>query len=244
MPVLLSLSFLCQVVCVIHAHRTGRRDWIWIILVFSLIGCGFYFFLEMLPELRNSRTGRKVVKDILKTIDPAMTLKQRARELAISDNVQNKLNLADECVVQQAYAEAKDLYQSCLSGIYKDDPKILLSLAQVLFFLGEFAQTKQQLDRLIAANPDFKSQDGHLLYARTLEQLGETEPAIAEYKVLASYYSGYEAKCRYALLLSRLGRTEQSRAIFTEILTQANNLSKGQYKLQREWIDIAKEYVK
>ncbi|ALG68863.1 tetratricopeptide repeat protein [Beggiatoa leptomitoformis] len=241
MPAFLSLSVLCQIICVIHAHRTDRRDWIWIILIFSLVGCAFYFFLEMLPDLRNSRTGRRVVKDVLKAIDPTMTLKQRARALSISDNVQNKLNLADECIVHQSYPEAAELYRSCLTGIYKDDPKILLSLAQTLFFMGEFANTKQTLDRLIATNPDFKSQDGHLLYARALEQLGDTALAIDEYQVLASYYSGYEAKCRYGLLLKRLGRTEQARAIFAEIGTLASNLSKGQRKLQKEWIDIARE---
>jgi hypothetical protein len=46
---------------------------------------------------------------------------------------------------------------------------------------------------LINKNPDFRSADGHLLYARTLEALGETLKAEEEYQALSSYYAGPQA---------------------------------------------------
>ena len=238
---LLTLSLLIQIIFVVHAHKTGRRDWIWILLVIPVLGCAFYFFLEMLPEIRHSQGGRKAVKTILKTIDPKVELKRAAKALEISDNVQNKLNLADECVTQGLYEEAITLYRSCLTGIYLTDPKTMLSLANTLFLNNNFSEAKVTLDELIRANPDFKSQDGHLLYARTLEGLQQSDEALAEYKVLVSYYSGYEAKCRYALLLKKLGHNEQACFIFQEILKLAGNVSKPYRKVQKAWIDIAKD---
>ncbi len=240
---LIMLSVVIQAIFIVHAHKTGRRDWIWILLVIPVAGCIFYFFLEMLPDMRNSRTGRKAVHNVLKTIDPERDLKRLAKELAISDNTQNKLNLAEECVANGFHQEAIDLYRSALVGLYKTDPKIMLSLAQALFLNQQYAEAKTSLERLIAENPDFKSQDGHLLYARTLEYLGEHQPALAEYKTLAVYFSGYEAKCRYALLLQKLGYTEQAHAMFKEILTRADTMPSNFRKIQQEWITIAKQQL-
>lgn len=239
----LALSLLIQAIFIVHAHKTGRRDWIWILLIIPVAGCVFYFFLEMLPEIRHSREGRKAFKAVLKTIDPKMDLKRAVKEVSISNNVQNKLNLADECVNHGLYEEAIELYQSCLTGIYKTDPKVMFSLAKALFLQQDYVKTKTTLDDLIKFNPDFKSQEGHLLYARTLEQLQQYDVAQAEYKVLSSYYSGYEAKCRYALLLKKLGYTEQAVVLFKEILNMADNMPKPYRKAQKTWIDIAKENI-
>jgi hypothetical protein len=241
MPLLVILSVVAQAFFIIHAHKTGRRDWIWILLVVPVAGCIFYFFLEMLPEIRNSREGKRAVKNILKTLNPEMDLKQAAKELMISDNVQNKLNLAIECINQHLYEEAISLYQSSLTGIYKDDPKIMLSLAQAFFLHKDYIQTKETLDNLIKTNPDFKSQEGHLLYARTLESLNDIDKALEEYKVLISYYSGYEAKCRYGLLLKKLGRLEESNTVFQDILKLSETVPKPYRKAQKTWLDIAKQ---
>jgi hypothetical protein len=241
MPLLIGLSAIIQALFIIHAHRTGRRDWIWILLIVPIAGCVFYFFLEMLPDIRNSREGKKAVKTILKTIDPEMDLKRAAKELMISDNVQNKLNLATECINHHLYEEAINLYQSSLKGIYQTDPKIMFSLAQAFFLNLDYAKTKETLDNLIVTNPNFKSQEGHLLYARTLESLNDTDKAIDEYKVLITYYSGYEAKCRYGLLLKKLGRLEESNTIFQEILKLSESVPKPYRKAQKAWIDIVKQ---
>lgn len=241
MPVLITLSVVIQAFFIVHAHKTGRRDWIWILLVVPVAGCVFYFFLEMLPDIRNSRSGRKAVKTVLKTIDPEINLKRAAKELLISDNVQNKLNLADECVARKLYDEAINLYKSSLTGIYKNDPKIMLSLAQAQFLDQDYNKARTTLEDLIRENPHFKSQEGHLLYARILENANETQLALEEYKTLATYYSGYEAKCRYGLLLKKIGQTEQATAIFQNILSLAESVPKPYRKAQKTWIDIAKQ---
>lgn len=244
MPFLLALSLVIQVACIIHAIKTGRdRMWIWLILLFPGVGSAAYFFLEILPDLRQTRAGRAATVKVLKTIDPQRDLKRLAKELELTDNVENKVKLAEECVAHEMHAEAIRLYRSALTGIFENDPHILLRLAVALFGQGNYAETKVILERVIAENPDFKSQQGHLLFARTLEALHENDTALEEYAVLATYFSGYEAKCRYGLLLNKVGQTEKALKVFKEILTQAKNMPRNYRKAQSRWIDIAKQQL-
>ena len=242
MPILIALSTLIQLLLIIHAFKTGRRDpWLWVILFFPGIGSVLYVFFELLPELRRTREGRAVASKILKAVDPHRDLKRLTAELVRSDNVKNKIDLAKECIAAGMYAEAIELYQTSLKGIYLTDPDIMLGLATAQFHQGNFADSRTTLEELIKHNPKFKSADGHLLYARSLEGLGQYDAAFAEYQILAEYYMGYEAKCRYALLLKKLGHTEKSQQLFKDIVNQAKSLSRGYQQAQKQWIDIAKQ---
>ncbi len=244
MPILLALSVGVQAVCIIHLIRNhGDKLWFYIILLFPGVGSAIYFFSEVLPDLQRSRKARRAVHSIIKTIDPEIDLKRAAQELKVSDNVDNKHNLAAQCIEHELYVEAQELLESCLVGIYLHEPKVLFELARAFFLQGKYAEAKESLDRLIKENPDFKSQEGHLLYARCLEALEDIDAALEEYKVLASYYSGAEAKCRYALLLKKQGQTEQALRLFQELLDYAQNAPSFYRKAQKIWLDIAKTHL-
>jgi len=97
------------------------------------------------------------------------------------------------------------------------------------------------LDRLIQANPDFKSPDGHMFYARALEELGDTDAAFEEYRVLAGYYPGVEAKCRYALLLKQRGQNDEARELFNEIVLSARKFRRFYKGDDKRWVELARE---
>ncbi len=241
MPVLFIVSLLIQIACVIHVLKTGRNHiWIWIIIFFSFLGCVIYFVMEIWPELRTDRAARK----IFKTVDPHHDLKRLENNLEMSDNIENRIKLAEKYVTMGLYEKAIDLYKRALTGFYEDDPDIMLGLATALFHKEDYAKAKETLTRLIEVNPNFKSQEGHILFARTLEALSETEAALKEYQTLASYYSGYEAKCRYGLLLKKQGEIEKAQEIFKEILNRSKHLPRNYRKVQREWINIATQELR
>ena len=60
------------------------------------------------------------------------------------------------------------------------------------------------LRQLREANPDYHSPDGHLLFARSLEDQDKIDQALQEFTALVNYYPGQEGRCRYALLLQRI----------------------------------------
>ena len=94
---------------------------------------------------------------------------------------------------------------------------------------------------MIANNPDFKSAEGHLLYARALEAEGNSDKAMSEYQALSKYYSGAEAMYRHAMLLKRQGQTERGNALLKELLANAELAGAVFRKEQREWIEAARK---
>lgn len=244
MPILGILTIVLQVIFIIHAIRHGHGImWVFIILLFPLVGILVYLFVVFIPEMRNSHVTTRAASKIKKTLDPKGALRQHTQNLEISDTVENKLRLAEELLSQGMKDDAVQLYEQCRNGIFKDDPGVLLGLAGAYFATGAFQKVVDTLDHLMASNPDYKSQDGHLLYARAKESLGDSAAAMEEYEALSAYYSGSEAKCRYAQLLKQQGDHEQAERLFQEIIITAERSSRHHRKQQGEWIAIARREI-
>jgi len=244
MPVLAVLLGFLDLITIAHVIKTDReRYWISVILFFPVIGALTYFAVEMLPDLRKTRTGRRVVKKFNDTIDPQRELRRLSRNLRIADTIENRIQLADECIEREMYEDAISLLKESLQGINEHSPDIMLRLARVYFLQEHYIQTKQTLNELIAENPDFKSKEGHLLYARTLVKLEEYDSALEEYEILVTYYPGLEALGRYGLLLHKLGDTEKAQHMFNTILDKMELLPRDAQHMEKQWIDYAETHL-
>ncbi len=241
MPVLVIASIALQFFCLVHMVRTGRPYWwAWIILIGSFLGSLVYIVTQMLPDLRHDPRSHKLARQVVQTLDPERQRRRIAQELEAADTVDNRRRLAEECLRLGDHANAAELYQSVLKGIYHTDPGFMLGLAQAQAGLGRFADARATLDALIAANPDFRSTDGHLLYARCLEELGDTAGALHEYETLSTSYPGEEARLRYGRLLKRLERYREARAVFEDMLKRAK-VAPGYYRRkEKDHLDAAK----
>jgi hypothetical protein len=195
--------------------------------------------VEIIPDLLRSRTTKRAVKGVTKVLDPERELRATADRARVSGNVADKQAYADELVKQGRPREAIDVYRECLTGLYVHDPKLLLGLAHAQFAADDPAGTRQTLETLIAENPDFKSSDGHLLYARAVEGTGDTAKALEEYKVLASYYPGAEAPVRYARLLRSQGERAEADEVLKALLDHARVAPAHYQRNQREWLTAA-----
>lgn len=242
MPVLAVLLFIVQIAFAVHAVRTGRdRFWVYLIIFIPGIGCLLYFITQVLPDIGRSSTVRRAGDSLVKAIDPQRELRRRTEELAISDSVENRIGLADECMEANFIDEAISLYAECLEGPFRDDPDIMLKLAKAHIANDQPKDSRDVLERLIEANPNYRSTDGHLLYARSLEGVGMFDEAYKEYDALLESYPGEEARARYALLLKRQGKTERANVLFKEILIRAKRGPKYYRAREIEWIRIAEQ---
>lgn len=164
------LSLALQIYFGIHAVKTGRPFvWVLVIILTSIFGCIAYVLIELAPEWWASRSGRQAKSAIGKTIDPEKPLKAAQMACEQVDSLQNRIKLAEEYFLLHRYREARELYAKSLAGIYADDPQLMLGMAKAEFGLNNFEAVIGVLDRLKAANPNFKSPEGRLLYARALE---------------------------------------------------------------------------
>ena len=242
MPLLI-LTYVVQIAMIVHVLRTGRNTYWVIILLIAPFGVGAlaYFIVELLPDLMSSRHTKSAVRGVRKTLNPGADLRQRQREHRLSGSVDATRHLAGELLDSGRYDEAIEHYRKALTGLYEFDPDLMLGLAQAQFAAGDSAATRETLEQLIDKNPDYRSPDGHLLYARAVEACGDDATAESEYEAVAGSYAGAEARLRYGLLLERIGRPEAAREQFEEIITAAELAPRHYRKAQRDWIKQAKE---
>jgi hypothetical protein len=237
------LSGLLSLGMIVHCIKTGGNTiWVYVLVVLMsmpFVGAALYAGVEILPGLLRSRTSQRAMRGIRSTLDPEGNLRRAENDMRISGNVASRQKYADELVRLGRAAEAVPIYQNCLTGVFADDPKLLLGYAHARFAADDAAGARQTLDELIRKNPEFKSPDGHLLYARALEAEGNHEKALGEYAALAGYYPGAEAGVRYAVLLKRLGQRELAQQTLKALLDRAKYAPAHYKKAQRAWLDEA-----
>ncbi len=235
------LTLAIQAGLIVHVIKTGRNSlWIWAIALLPGAGWLAYVVVELLPGVFGGTTARRTKAGMQRMLDPNRDLRRAAAEVEISGNVDARRRLAEEMFDRGQYAEAIGVYQSGLSGIFEHDPTLLLGMARAQFAARDSAGARATLERLIRENPDFRSAEGHLLYARALEAENALDEAEHEYDAVAPAYPGAEARLRYGLLLKRRGKLEDARRIFKELLDGAK-LGPAHYrKAQAEWLDQAR----
>ena len=241
MSPLVILSIALQIACCVHVVRTWRPlYWIFILLFFSYLVVLIYFIAEVLPDLRNGAGSRRVARKVRETVDPGRARREAERQLSLADTQANRREVAEQSLRSGDYARAAELYQGALKGLYATDPDLMLGLARAQFGLGQAQQARTTLEALIAANPNYRSADGHLLYARAVEDSGDLAKALEEYDAVSRGYPGEEARARYGQLLRRQGQPERAKELFKEIVERSSTAPRYYQREQREWIDLAR----
>lgn len=244
MPVIGAVVLFIQLCFAFHALKTGRPYWwLFIIMAFPVIGCVLYYLVEVFPTSRESRSAEKAVRTFVKALDPEKDLRARVADVEACGSVDNRVALARECASRSMYAEAAALYRSCLSGIHEDDPDIRLGLANALLHSQSCEESAAVARKLRQTHPGFRVNEVRLVLARSMEQGGRVEDALAEYGVLADTYPGEEGRWRYGALLARTGRAAQAQNVFQHMLRNAERMP-GYYRdAQREWLALARQSV-
>jgi hypothetical protein len=240
MPLIGAVLLAINVALIVHTVKTGRF-WPWAYVILMLPGAGAlaYVVVELLPELLGTHKAQTTRRRIGKALNPEKTYRALQDQVDIADTIANRDALARECLALGKFAEAEIQYDAILAQPLGDDPRFALGRAQALFGLGRFKDTEATLDDLRRRWPDYQSQEGHLLYARALEEDGRLEEAVHEYHALSGYYAGAEPRVRYGLVLRRLGHEAEARAALAEVVKQMRRALRFARKVQAEWISMA-----
>jgi len=231
-------SLIIQLFFAVHAGKTGRYWWIFIILFFPIAGSIVYFFVEYLPESQIESKIKKAIKT-----SPAKNIKQLQRNLNITDSFHNRLDLAKAYAQAGQHQQAIDLLEKCLAGTYANDRHILEGLVICYYHKGNFEKALQYLSTLEESTKEKIPENILLIKTTIFEESGNDTRALEEYEAILKRYSGPETMCRYALLLKKNRQSEKAKNLF-EQLTQKAELYPSQYKLQKKWVKIAKKELK
>lgn len=244
MPFLSLIILASTIFCVVHAARSGRFwPWGYVVIFLPGFGAAAYFLFEILPEWRHDPKARKAQAQLVQAIDPGRRYRALREELDFTDTIGNRANLAEECLALGKYDEALALYEGMIKLPQGDEPAYFLGKARAQFGLGQFEDALASLDTLKAQWPNFRSQEAHLLYARSLEAAGRFGEALAEYVSLSAYYAGAEARVRQMLLLDRMGRGAEAKQLAGEIVQQFKRSPPFARKQQAEWLSRARDYL-
>jgi hypothetical protein len=240
MPVIAAILFAIDIALVVHAAKTGRcSPWCYVILAIPIAGALAYVVVELVPEWLGTYQGQQTRARIGKALNPEKSYRALRDQLDVADTIANRDALGEECIALGRFTEAKDQYDAILTMPLGDEPGYMLGRARAQFGLGEFGHARATLDELRVRWPNWQSADGHLLYARTLDEDGRLGEAIEEYQALSTYYAGIEPRVRYGLALRRLGREAEARAVLAEIVRQMSRAPKFARKVQAQWISLA-----
>ena len=102
------LSILVKLFLIVHIMKTGRNiTWIWVVLIIPVLGPLAYFFVEIWPELNESRTVQEAKHTVGKAINPNKSIREAASNYEYVDTVENSTTLAEECMDKGLFEEAK-----------------------------------------------------------------------------------------------------------------------------------------
>ena len=235
-----TILLLVNVGLILHAVRTGRFwPWFWVILMLPGFGALAYVVMELGPEFMGSRSGQRAQGQLAKAVDPKRRYRELAENLAITDTIVNRVALARECFDLENYEEALTILTGVVAHPQGDEPAFFLDKARAEHGLKKYAEALATLDELKRHWPAYQSNEGHLLYAVTLEELQRDAEAEAEYRALARAYPGVEPRVRLARLLQRRGSGDEAKTLAQAVVTELRRSPKHVVKAQSDWLKVA-----
>ncbi len=242
MPIAIGgLIILLQAFCLIHAVR-NRKDRFWwaIIVMFPVIGSAAYLFLEFAPTKRLEMHAQVIGSKLSRAINPNGPMRARIDDVSACGSVENKIALADECIRMGHFDDAVALYEGCKNGAFADDPLVRYGLGVAYYAQQNYAKAIDELTAVVTHNPQYKLGQAALYRAMALENASQHNEALAQYEKVVPIFSGEEARFRYGALLKQVGRTQEAKQAFEEVLHKAKHAPGNYVREQREWVDAAK----
>lgn len=106
---------------------------------------------------------------------------------------------------------------------------------------GHAVASRELLDGVIRKRPDFRSQDGHVTYARAVAAEGNRARAHEEFETLLGYASGFEAHVHYAEVLQGWGEPDKARGVCEQALSRARRMPGYARRLHKPELDRLKQ---
>ena len=234
------LTYFIQILLVIHVLKTGRnRYWIWLLLFLPMIGGVAYLVIEIIPEFTSSIRGQRTRRGVRNLIDPGADVRAQAAAWEQSANADNGRHYAQALLAADRAPEAEKILDQVLDGFFKTDPALMLLKARSQFDQEQWGPSLATLEDLQKHNPELRSPEGHLLYAQALEQTDRVDKAIREYRAVAGYYPGAQARFLLGLALKKSGQEKEAEEEFSSMIRDAELAPAHFRKSEKHWLNLA-----
>lgn len=236
------------VVGLVHAILT-RQQIFWMFLLgfgallgsfFGLLGTLAYTFMVLIPSLRGG--GRVAGQAVSRGVEALKPLDVRIREagerLSESDTLANRAGLAALLARAGRRDEAQATLDPLLSGIYADDPVVLLTSAELDLARGNPAGAETRLNAVDLKTSAATRTRALTLLAQAQEAQGKPE-ADATYRDALTAATTEEPRARYAAYLVAQGRAAEAQMVLAAIAKTESRATPLYRRQEREWFDLA-----
>jgi hypothetical protein len=226
-----------QLALIIHVYKTGRPFWwIYVLFIAPAIGGVAYLLIELLPDWRLS--GDSFWKP------RALRLRKLRAELEETDIVKTRLTLADELLAAGETDEALRTAEGALTGVFKDDPHTLASVARIQIEAGKPREALDVLSRINTRNDKMLDLEVTVMRGRAYFATGQHREAQALMESVQTRYSGEEPRYFLALSLKAIGRKEEARQVLEDIVKKFRRAGRGWRRAERHWFRLATAELK
>jgi hypothetical protein len=230
-----------QIFCAVHSYRRGTLNrWLLLIIFLPVIGSIIYLYSEVIQG------GKSFVKPVNYSkagSKPRTNIKKLEEELRFTDTFANRVKLADAYLATGETEKAIELYTTSLTGAFAENEHVMQQLMVAYYEQKQYGDVVRLAKKLYKL-PQFARSKWHMLYAMSLEKLGEIEKAETEFKLMKGRYAYFEQRYQYGLFLKRNNRDEEAKQIFTNMLEEEAHLSPVERKSNRTWFVKAKEELR
>jgi hypothetical protein len=237
------LILLVQIACMLHAGRTGR-PYFWFMIILFVPGLGIlaYLAVEVIPGLLRGRTAARLSWTVSVSLDPTRQYREFARAVETLPSVANLRALADNASVSGVMTRPLTSIRARSQGGMRQNPT-RCSDSPWPSFERAMPTRPARPSTAFSRRTRLSTPPKPILAARILEAEDRLPEALSAYERLSATYPGEEAKGRMALLLQRTGAEQRARAIFAEIRKSVERGPAFYRQAQREWYEIARRYA-
>jgi len=210
------LGILLQIGCILHALKTGRREWLYLLIFLPGIGAIIYLLWEVLPVFRSGNAANNILGFL-----GGGKIRELERARTIADTESNRLKLAAAYAERKDFIKAIPLAKSCLTGIYANNYGMMIDVARYCFGAGEYEESLSWYTKAIALKDKrLETADDQLLYAQVLDRCGKDVEAEQAYLQVIRMHDSLEGRYHYGMFLKKMGRTEDARTQFKTVLAE------------------------
>lgn len=228
------LILFVQLFCAYHAYQ-NNKPFYWYLLIFFIpvIGTIAYLYVHF-ASLKNLENVSETIKS---TVNKNYEIDKLMKDAKYSDTITNRIMLADAYAAKQQYHQAAALYKSCLEGFNADDEKTLEKLMVATYFLDDYEATVQ-IGKKLDTSPLFKKSESRIVYAWSLNYIGQIEKADQVFREMDIRFSNYVHRAEYAKFLIENNRPKEARGLLISLKDEFDGMEKSE---QRQKKAIAKE---
>lgn len=234
-----SLIVLLQAFCIYHAYSNKEEQrWYWFILLFPGIGCGLYLY----HSFYNRQNISSISETVKTVVNSNHKLEQLEKAFRFSDNITNRLNLADGYVSFGRNAEAIELYKGALLGFMADDPAVRMKMLNVYYLNRDFNEAIE-VGQSLESEKLFTNSEQRLAYAWSLHFSGQSEVAGNIFESMDKPYTNYVHRLEYCKFLLESGNVQDLKQKASEILGEFEHSKGPERKFYRHVIQNLKSLL-